>query len=76
MTVRSYKVDALVEACFVGMEQLGGEYTGAELLAAVFTLTLRTVKATLVKNPDDLPYVKQACGILMLECVELDKKPN
>lgn len=72
-SVRGDMIEQLVNAGLDGMQTVGGTYSGAELLSAVFTLALRTVKATLVKNPECLPYVKQAVGILLLECAEPSK---
>ena len=69
-SVRTNMVEQLVNAGLEGMQTVGGTYSGAELLSAVFTLALRTVKTTLAKIPECLSYVKQAVGILLLECAD------
>lgn len=75
MPVRTDRVNELVDGALRGMEQVGGDYTGAELLSAVFTTTLRIIKSTLEKSPETLPTIKSAVEILMLECADRSK-PN
>jgi hypothetical protein len=67
------KVNMLVEAALVGMESTGEDFTGKEFLSAVFTLTLRAVKSTLLKSPETLPTIKQALEVLLMECVPTGK---
>lgn len=75
MTPNSDKIEQLVEAALQGMESHGGDFTGRELLSAVFTLTLRIIKSTLTKSPESMPAIRQAIDVLLMECAP-PGKPN
>ncbi len=75
MPVRTDMVNDLVDGALRGMEKVGGDYTGAEVLSAVFTTTLRVIKSTLEKNPETLSTIRSAVEVLLMECAN-KSKPN
>lgn len=68
MTVRPDSVEALIEGALKGMDAVGGDYTGAELLCATFATTLRIMKSSLLQSPESLPAIRQAVEVLLMEC--------
>ena len=66
------KIDELVQAATEGLESVDNT-TAADILGAVFTLSLRTVSACLSIRPDLRDEVRKATELLMLQCADTDR---
>lgn len=69
-------VNRLVNAAFDGMETVAAGTSGGDVLSACFTMALRMIKVSLEKEPDNLPQIRQAIEVLLMECVDTKAKTN
>lgn len=67
--VNSDKVEQLVEAALIGMEQVP-DCDGAELTSAGFTLAARLIKVALLLDPMCSSMLREGCEQLLLRCAD------